>query len=117
MPELPPSFPPGLFGIKTIKPDEVLNLNIDVKIDYPGIRRCYVFVPLVGTFSEYLLLHHMVKEIEDGKAVHTDQIDKDRVGGIWFEFWDDYSSQDLNVNAAAFLRDYINVTCERTGVR
>ena len=117
MPSLPLCLAPGLLGDMIIKRDEVVNLNIIEGIDYPGLRRRFAVVPLVGTFSQYLLLQHMVFEVEAGRAIHEDEIDYDLFGGVWFEFFDNASYPDIKTCAVEYLREYRSVCCEHWNMK
>ncbi|PKY00717.1 hypothetical protein P168DRAFT_284889 [Aspergillus campestris IBT 28561] len=109
MNELPLCLAPGLLGDMTIEKEEIVNLNVIERIKYPGFERRFAFVPLVGTYSQYLLLHHMINEVEAGKATLTNQIDNERHGGIWFEYFDNDKYPEPKACAVEYLREYLDI--------
>lgn len=117
MSELPLCLAPGLLGDMTIEKEEIVNLNVIEQINYPGFERRFAFVPLAGTYSQYLLLHHMINEVGAGRAIFTNQIDNELYGGIWFEYFDNDSYPEPKACAVEYLREYLNVCCEQWNLK
>ncbi|PLN84786.1 hypothetical protein BDW42DRAFT_191389 [Aspergillus taichungensis] len=93
MTTLPLCLASGLLGELVIEKDEIVNLNIIEGIDYPGLRRRFAFVPLVG------------------------EIDHDLYGGVWFEFFDNESYPNIKTCAVEYLREYLDVCCEKWNMK
>ncbi|PKY00718.1 hypothetical protein P168DRAFT_321784 [Aspergillus campestris IBT 28561] len=71
-----------------IEAHTTLRLNIGLKVPHdPGNQRCLVFVPITGSFND---LTHLVREmtvyIQFNRATHTNVLDENLLGGVWFKY-------------------------------